>query len=267
MVIENYTREAGVRNLRRRIADMIRKAAKMILTDPSLEKVSVTVKNLPSFLDKPIFEIDQTDNIPMVGVVNGLAWTAVGGDVLKIETIKIKGKGGLQLTGSLGEVMKESARIALSVVKTLIDSGKLKIDQRVIPMTAKEREEKIKIEPSEVYKRYDLHIHIPEGATPKDGPSAGITMATAIASIFGEYQVHPDVAMTGELTLTGKVLPIGGLKEKLIAAYKAKMKKVLIPEKNYKRDLDDIPDVVKKSLKIVPVKSIEEVLEEALIEK
>ncbi|RUM45939.1 MAG: endopeptidase La [Hydrogenimonas sp.] len=267
MVIENYTREAGVRNLRRRIADMIRKAAKMILTDPSLEKVSVTVKNLPSFLDKPIFEIDQTDNIPMVGVVNGLAWTAVGGDVLKIETIKIKGKGGLQLTGSLGEVMKESARIALSVVKTLIDGGKLKIDPRVIPMTAKEREEKIKIEPSEVYKRYDLHIHIPEGATPKDGPSAGITMATAIASIFGEYQVHPDVAMTGELTLTGKVLPIGGLKEKLIAAYKAKMKKVLIPEKNYKRDLDDIPDVVKKSLKIVPVKSIEEVLEEALIEK
>jgi len=267
MVIENYTREAGVRNLRRRIADMIRKAAKMILTDPSLEKVSVTVKNLPSFLDKPIFEIDQTDNIPMVGVVNGLAWTAVGGDVLKIETIKIKGKGGLQLTGSLGEVMKESARIALSVVKTLIDGGKLKIDPHVIPMTAKEREEKIKIEPSEVYKRYDLHIHIPEGATPKDGPSAGITMATAIASIFGEYQVRPDVAMTGELTLTGKVLPIGGLKEKLIAAYKAKMKKVLIPEKNYKRDLDDIPDVVKKSLKIVPVKSIEEVLEEALIEK
>ena len=265
MVIENYTREAGVRNLRRRLADMIRKAAKMILSDPSIDKVSVTVKNLQEFLDKPIFEIDETDNVPMVGIVNGLAWTAVGGDVLKIETIKIKGKGGLQLTGSLGDVMKESARIALSVVKTLIDQGKLPIDDRIIPKSAKERDERLKVEPSEVYKRYDLHIHIPEGATPKDGPSAGITMATAIASIFGEYKVHPDVAMTGELTLTGKVLPIGGLKEKLIAAYKAKMKKVLIPEKNYKRDLDDIPDVVKDALEIVPVKRIEEVLKEALI--
>jgi len=265
MVIENYTREAGVRNLRRRIADMIRKAAKMILSDPEIHKVTVNVKNLQEFLDKPVFEIDQTDNVPTVGVVNGLAWTAVGGDVLKIETIKIKGKGGLQLTGSLGDVMKESARIALSVVKTLIDQGKLKIDERIIPKTVKEREEKIKVEPSEVYKRYDLHIHVPEGATPKDGPSAGITMATAIASIFSEFKVRPDVAMTGELTLTGKVLPIGGLKEKLIAAYKAKMKKVLIPEKNYKRDLDDIPDVVREALEIVPVRHVEEVLKEALI--
>ncbi len=265
MVIENYTREAGVRNLRRRIADMIRKAVKMILTDPSINKVTVTVKNIQEFLDKPIFEIDQTDNVPTVGVVNGLAWTAVGGDVLKIETIKIKGKGGLQLTGSLGDVMKESARIALSVVKTQIDQGRLKIDQKIIPKTAKEREEKIRVEPSEVYKRYDLHIHVPEGATPKDGPSAGIAMATAIASIFSEYKVRADVAMTGELTLTGKVLPIGGLKEKLIAAYKAKMKKVLIPKKNFERDLDDIPDVVKEAVQIVPVTRVEEVLKEALI--
>ncbi len=264
-VIENYTREAGVRNLRRRIADMIRKAAKMILADPSVDRVNVTVRNLSEFLDKPIFEIDVTDNVPTVGVVNGLAWTAVGGDVLKIETIKIKGKGALQLTGSLGDVMKESARIALSVVKTLIDRGRLPIDEKIIPKTAKEREEKIRVEPSEVYKRYDLHIHIPEGATPKDGPSAGITMATAIASIFGEYRVRADVAMTGELTLTGKVLPIGGLKEKLIAAYKAKIEKVLIPRKNYERDLDDIPDEVKDALRIVPVERIEEVLNEALI--
>ncbi|WP_456382740.1 endopeptidase La [Hydrogenimonas sp.] len=267
MVIENYTREAGVRNLRRRIADMIRKAAKMILSDRSIDKVTVNVKNLPTFLDKPIFEIDATDNVPTVGVVNGLAWTAVGGDVLKIESIKIKGKGLLQLTGSLGDVMKESARIALSVVKTLIDRGELPIDQRIIPKTVKEREEKIDVEPSEVYKRYDLHIHIPEGATPKDGPSAGITMATAIASILSERKVRADVAMTGELTLTGKVLPIGGLKEKLIAAYKAKMKKVLIPEKNFKRDLDDIPDVVKENLEIVPVKRIDEVLKESLLEE
>ena len=267
MVIENYTREAGVRNLRRRIADMIRKAAKMILSDPSITKVSVTVKNLHEFLEKPIFEIDQADKEPQVGVVNGLAWTAVGGDVLKIESIKIKGKGGLQLTGSLGDVMKESARIALSVVKVLIDRGQLPIDETIIPKTAKEREEGIKVEPSEVYKRYDLHIHVPEGATPKDGPSAGITMATAIASILGEYKVRADVAMTGELTLTGKVLPIGGLKEKLIAAYKAKMKKVLIPAKNYERDMDDIPDEVKEALQIVPVKRVEEVLDEALIER
>ncbi len=266
-VIENYTREAGVRNLRRRIADMIRKAAKEILANPEIKKVSVTVKNLQEFLDKPVFEIDIAESAPTVGVVNGLAWTAVGGDVLKIETIKIKGKGALQLTGSLGDVMKESARIAMSVVKTLIDQGKLPIDDRIIPKTVKERESGFKPEPSEVYKRYDLHIHIPEGATPKDGPSAGITMATAIASILGEYKVRADVAMTGELTLTGKVLPIGGLKEKLIAAYKAKIKKVLIPEKNYKRDLDDIPDVVKETLEIVPVTRIEEVLKEALLQK
>ncbi|NPA30054.1 MAG: endopeptidase La [Epsilonproteobacteria bacterium] len=264
-VIENYTREAGVRNLRRRIADMVRKAAKMILSDPGIDKVTVSVKNLHEFLEKPVFEIDETDNIPAVGVVNGLAWTAVGGDVLKIETIKIKGKGAMQLTGSLGEVMKESARIALSVVKTLIDRGALSIPDGVIPKTVKEKEEGIKVEPSEVYKRYDLHIHIPEGATPKDGPSAGITMATAIASILSEAKVRPDVAMTGELTLTGKVLPIGGLKEKLIAAYKAKMKTVLIPEKNYKRDMDDIPEEVKASVEIVPVGTISEVLKRALL--
>jgi len=264
-VIENYTREAGVRNLRRRIADMVRKAAKMILSDPGIDKVTVSVKNLHEFLEKPVFEIDATDNIPAVGVVNGLAWTAVGGDVLKIETIKIKGKGAMQLTGSLGEVMKESARIALSVVKTLIDRGALSIPDSVIPKTVKEKEEGIDVEPSEVYKRYDLHIHIPEGATPKDGPSAGITMATAIASILSESKVRADVAMTGELTLTGKVLPIGGLKEKLIAAYKAKMKTVLIPKKNYQRDLNDIPQEVKEAVEIVPVETISEVFKRALI--
>jgi ATP-dependent Lon protease len=161
--------------------------------------------------------------------------------------------------------MKESARIALSVVKTLIDSGKLPIDEALIPKTAKEREEGIAVEPSEVYKRYDLHIHIPEGATPKDGPSAGITMASAIASILSERKARADVAMTGELTLTGRVLPIGGLKEKLIAAYKAKMTTVLIPKKNYERDLDDLPDVIKSSLTIVPVTRIEEVLQKVLL--
>jgi len=182
-----------------------------------------------------------------VGVVNGLAWTAVGGDVLKIEVIKIKGKGTIKLTGSMGDVMKESAHIALSVVKLLIDRGELSVEE------------------DEIYNKYNLHIHIPEGATPKDGPSAGITMATAIASTLSEKSVDSRVAMTGELTLTGNVLPIGGLKEKLIAAYKAGVKRALIPTKNYKRDLDDIPEEVKSHLKIDPVDRIEDVLSKALL--
>ena len=264
-IIEKYTREAGVRNLRRRIADIVRKAARELLENSQINKISVTLKNLNKYLEKPIFEIELAEEEPQIGVVNGLAWTAVGGDVLKIEAIKIKGKGSLQLTGSLGEVMKESARIAYSVVKVLIDKRDIKIEQKVIPKSQKESEDGVTVEPSEVYRRYDIHLHIPVGATPKDGPSAGITMATAIASILSEKKVRNDVAMTGELTLTGKVLPIGGLKEKLIAAYKAKVKKVLIPKKNYERDLEDIPEEVLNELEIVPVTRIEEVLKEAII--
>jgi len=264
-IIEKYTREAGVRNLRRKIADVVRKAAKELLQNPQLQKISVTLKNLEKYLEKPIFEIEEADKEPRVGVVNGLAWTAVGGDVLKIESIKIRGKGMLQLTGRLGEVMKESASIAYSVVKVLIDRRELPISQEVIPKTKKEREEGIELDPSEVYRRYDIHLHIPEGATPKDGPSAGITMATSIASLLSERRVRPDVAMTGELTLSGKVLPIGGLKEKLIAAYNARMKTVLIPKKNYDRDLDEIPKEILENLRIVPVTRIEEVLKEALL--
>ncbi len=264
-IIEKYTREAGVRNLRRRIADIARKAAKELLENPEIKKISITLKNLDKYLEKPVFEIEEIEKSPQVGVVNGLAWTAVGGDVLKIESIKIKGKGSLQLTGRLGEVMKESASIAFSVVKVLIDQGKIPIDQDVIPKTFKEKQENKKIDPSEVYRRFDIHLHIPEGATPKDGPSAGITMATAIASILSERRVRSDVAMTGELTLSGKVLPIGGLKEKLIAAYKAKIKTVLVPKKNYERDLDEIPEEVVQNLTIKPVARIEEVLKEALL--
>ena len=264
-IIEKYTREAGVRNLRRRIADIVRKAAKELLEHPEIKKISVTLKNLSKYLEKPVFEIEVVEKEPQIGVVNGLAWTAVGGDVLKIESIKIKGKGSLQLTGRLGEVMRESASIAYSVVKVLIDRGKITIPQDVIPKTFKEKEENKSVDPSEVYRRYDIHLHIPEGATPKDGPSAGITMATSIASLLSERRVRPDVAMTGELTLTGKVLPIGGLKEKLIAAYKAKIKKVLIPKRNYDRDLDEIPQEVVENLTIVPVTHIEEVLKEAII--
>jgi ATP-dependent Lon protease len=264
-LIHSYTREAGVRNLRRRIAEMARKAALEILKNPDMDKVTVSMKNLKTFFDKSVFEIEKTNRVPVIGVVNGLAWTAVGGDVLKIESIRIKGKGNFQLTGSLGDVMKESARIAMSVVKTLIDKRKLRISQDNIPLTFKEKEEIIEVDPSEVYKRYDLHIHVPDGATPKDGPSAGIAMVSVIASILSSYKIRSEVAMTGEVSLTGNVLPIGGLKEKLIAAYKADMTKVLIPAKNYERDLEDIPKEVKEALEIVPVKRVEEVLKQVLV--
>ena len=264
-LIEEYTREPGVRNLRRKLAALMRKSARQLLENRELNRVSITLKNLDKFADKKVFEISPVEDTPQVGVVNGLAWTAVGGDVLTIEAIRIKGKGLMQLTGSLGDVMKESARIAYSVVKILVDKGVVKIPQKSIPLNAKEREEKIQVDASEIYKRYDLHIHVPEGATPKDGPSAGITMATAIASILSGQKVDNKVAMTGELTLTGKVLPIGGLKEKLIAAYKAGVTKALIPAKNYQRDLEDIPDEVKEHMEIMSVKRIEEVLKEVLL--
>ena len=264
-IISKYTREAGVRNLRRVFSKLFRKAVKKIVTDESVKKVSISTKNLKSYLDNPVFEIDPADKKNSVGLTNGLAWTAVGGDVLKIEAIKLKGKGILSVTGNMGDVMKESSRISYSVVKLLIDDKKIKIDDKAIPKTQKEKDENLKLDASEIYKRYDIHLHIPEGATPKDGPSAGITMATTIASILSNQEVRSDIAMTGELTLTGKVLPIGGLKEKLIAAFKAKMKLALIPRKNFERDLEDIPYEVKKSLDIKPVDTIEDVLKETLV--
>jgi ATP-dependent Lon protease len=265
LIIAKYTREAGVRNLRRVFSKLFRKVAKQLLSDESVKKVSITTKNLKSFLDNPIFEIDPADKKNSIGIANGLAWTSVGGDVLKSEAIKLKGKGILSVTGNLGEVMKESSRISYSVVKVLIDNGALLIDNEIIPKSPKEIEDKVIVDPSEVYKRFDIHLHIPEGATPKDGPSAGITMALTIASVLSEKPIKADIAMTGELTLSGKVLPIGGLKEKLIAAYKAKMKKALIPRKNYDRDLDEIPDEVKEAMEIKPVDVIEDVLKEALV--
>ncbi|MDX4071570.1 endopeptidase La [Aliarcobacter skirrowii] len=265
LIISKYTREAGVRNLRRVFSKLFRKVVKQILNDQSIQKVTIGTKDLKEYLDNPIFEIEPADKVDVVGVANGLAWTAVGGDILKIETIKLKGKGDLKVTGNLGDVMKESSFISYAVVKHLIDNNILKIDENQIPKTAKEKEENIKLDSSEIYKRYDIHLHIPEGATPKDGPSAGITMALAIASVLSNKKIKADVAMTGELTLLGKVLPIGGLKEKLIAAYKAKIKKVLIPKKNYERDLEDIPDEVKQALEIKVVNTIEDVLKEALV--
>ena len=250
-IIHKYTREAGVRNLRRRIADIARKSAKIILMDDSIKKVNVGVKNIKDFLDKTVFEIDKTDRLNFVGVVNGLAYTPVGGDVLKIEVIKIEGKGTFEITGSLGDVMKESAKIAYSVIKNLIDSNYLKVEKRG---------------EKEIYRTYDLHIHVPDGATPKDGPSAGITMATAIASIFTNKKVRSNIAMTGEISLRGMVMPIGGLKEKLIAGHKAGINKVLIPKKNFDRDLDDIPKEVLADLEIVAVNDVKDVLKEAFVD-
>ena len=266
LIISDYTRESGVRNLRRRLADIFRKAAKRLL-EGEAQKITVTTKNLNEFLEKKVFEIEHADKKPQIGQVNGLAWTSVGGDVLKIEAIRIQGKGGLQITGSLGDVMKESAYIAFSLVKVLIDAKKIKVPTKIIPSLPDDVKDGVKKEtsPSEVYRRYDLHIHVPEGATPKDGPSAGITMVTAIASILTDTKVRSDVAMTGEITLSGRVLPIGGLKEKLIAAHKAGIKTALIPRKNYERDLGDIPQDVKNDMQIIPVDVIEDVLKNALI--
>ncbi len=252
-VIEKYTREAGVRSLRHKIAQIMRKSAILILKGS--ESVSITPKNLNEFLDKIVFEISPADKQHSVGVVNGLAWTSVGGDVLKIEAIKIKGKGALTLTGSLGEVMKESAHIAHSVVKVLLDNKFLK---------QKSHSNKTSLK-TPIYQSYDIHLHVPEGATPKDGPSAGIAMACVIASILTDSKINASVAMTGELTLQGKVLAIGGLKEKLIAAHKAGIQRAIIPQKNYERDLKDIPKEVQQKLEIIGVSDIQEVLKLALL--
>lgn len=253
-IIEKYTREAGVRSLRHKIAQIMRKSATLILQGDSKQDtkkskiINITSKNLPNFLDKIVFEILPADKKSAIGIVNGLAWTSVGGDVLKIEAIKLKGKGSLKLTGSLGDVMKESAHIAHSVVKVLFDQNLFKTKPSKTP----------------IYQQYDIHLHVPEGATPKDGPSAGIAMACVIASILSESKIDASIAMTGELTLRGSVLPIGGLREKLIAAHKAGIKTALIPQKNYERDLDDIPKEVRDELKIIGVSEIKQVLSYAL---
>ncbi|GAA7119300.1 endopeptidase La [Helicobacter pylori] len=295
LIIEKYTREAGVRDLRRQIATIMRKVALKYLEDGPHKKgrikksedrkgedrkseneenekrgenkdfcISITPSNLKEYLERMVFEIDPIDKENKIGIVNGLAWTPVGGDVLKIEALKIRGKGELKLTGSLGDVMKESAIIAFSVVKALLDNETLKVP-KIPSETPKDAEGKKKKKELKIYNAYDLHLHVPEGATPKDGPSAGIAMASVMASILCDRATKSEVAMTGELTLSGEVLPIGGLKEKLIAAFKAGIKTALIPVKNYERDLDEIPAEVQESLNIVAVKNIAEVLEKTLL--
>lgn len=256
LIISDYTRESGVRNLRRKIADILRKVAKNLLNENSPKKTLITTHKVKEFLQKNVFEIDTIKRPNKIGIANGLAWTSVGGDTLIIEAVKISGSGKLQLTGKLGDVMKESAQIAFSVVKVLIDEKYLKI----APNSFK------KDSPNdEIYHKIDLHLHVPEGATPKDGPSAGITIATAIASVLTQQKIRSDIAMTGEITLSGDILPIGGLKEKLIAAHKAGIKLALIPKKNFERDLDEIPNEVKNSIEIKPVSHIKDVLKISLI--
>ncbi|TMX11141.1 endopeptidase La [Aeromonas salmonicida subsp. achromogenes] len=241
-VIRYYTREAGVRNLEREISKICRKAVKRILLDKSIKHVQVNQANLKEFLGVQRFDYGKATDQNQVGQVCGLAWTEVGGDLLTIETTNMPGKGKLTYTGSLGDVMQESIQAAMTVVRARAD--KLRIN-------------------ADFYEKRDIHVHVPEGATPKDGPSAGIAMCTALVSSLTGNPVRADVAMTGEITLRGEVLPIGGLKEKLLAAHRGGIKRVLIPKEN-ERDLEEIPDNVKQDLEIYPVRWIDEVLELAL---
>lgn len=241
-VIRYYTREAGVRSLEREISKICRKAVKRILLDKSIKHVQVNQENLKEFLGVQRFDYGKATDQNQIGQVCGLAWTEVGGDLLTIETTNMPGKGKLTYTGSLGDVMQESIQAAMTVVRA--------------------RAEKLRIN-ADFYEKRDIHVHVPEGATPKDGPSAGIAMCTALVSSLTGNPVRADVAMTGEITLRGEVLPIGGLKEKLLAAHRGGIKRVLIPKEN-ERDLEEIPDNVKQDLEIYPVRWIDEVLALAL---
>lgn len=243
-LIQGYTREAGVRTLQRTIGKVVRKSAVAML-DGQLETVTVTQERLEEFLGAPRYHYEKAGKKPEIGVVNGLAYTVVGGDTLQIETTTMPGTGQLELTGSLGDVMKESARAAKSFVRA--------------------HAEEFGIDP-EFYKKLDIHIHVPEGAVPKDGPSAGVTMTTALVSALTGIPVRQNVAMTGEITLRGRVLPIGGLKEKLLAAHRAGIDTVLIPKENLK-DLEEVPENVRSAMKIVPAEDVHTVLETALCEK
>ena len=239
-IIENYTREAGVRALEKNIGTVCRKAAVKIVE--GAQKVTVNAKDIEAYLSKPKY-IKSYNADDRVGVVNGLAWTAVGGEMLAVEAAVMEGTGKIEITGNLGDVMKESAKLAVSIVRTVCDEYDLD---------------------KEFYKNKDIHIHIPEGAVPKDGPSAGVTLSTALLSALSGKKVRGDVAMTGEVSLTGRVMPIGGLKEKSMAAYKNKIKTVIIPKEN-ERDLIEISREVKENVNFIPVTSLSQVFNNALI--
>ncbi|SHJ77186.1 ATP-dependent proteinase. Serine peptidase. MEROPS family S16 [Desulfatibacillum alkenivorans DSM 16219] len=244
-IIRGYTREAGVRNLEREIASICRKVARIIVKDQPEGPVRVTTQSVGKHLGPERFRHGQIELEDRIGLVTGLAWTQVGGEILAVETVTMPGKGELIVTGKLGDVMKESARAAVSYVRS--------------------RTPRLCIDP-EFHKKLDIHIHIPEGAIPKDGPSAGITMCTSIVSVLTGRKVRRDLAMTGEITLRGRILPIGGLKEKILAAHRAGIKAILIPEENEK-DLADIPARVLKAVKVTPVGHMDQVLEHALVLK
>jgi ATP-dependent Lon protease len=242
-VIRLYTREAGVRNLERELASLTRKAIKDILQNGS-EKIRVTMRNLEKWLGVPRYRFGEVEEENQIGMTIGLAWTEVGGELLTIEAVKLPGKGKMLITGKLGDVMQESAQAASSYVRSRC------VDFGVRP---------------EIFEKWDIHVHVPEGATPKDGPSAGVAMITSIVSMLTQNPVRKEIAMTGEMTLRGRVLPIGGLKEKLLAALRGGIKTVLIPKENEK-DLAEIPDNVKRGLEIIPVAVVDEVLAQALVE-
>ncbi len=240
-IIRNYTRESGVRNLEREISKVIRKAVKKVVNKEE-NKVSINNKNLSDFLGVKKFKYGELESENRVGIVTGLAWTEFGGEILKIETVHMPGKGRMQITGKLGDVMQESVKAAKSFVRSK------SLEYGIIPPT---------------FEKKDFHIHVPEGATPKDGPSAGVAMVTSIVSSITKNPVDRKVAMTGEVTITGQVLQIGGLKEKLLAAHRAGIQHVIIPKDNEK-DLIDIPKKVKEDIKITPVETVDEVLKIAL---
>ncbi|MBY2382178.1 endopeptidase La [Clostridioides difficile] len=242
-IINHYTREAGVRTLERTIGKICRKVAKKYVEDPTLEEVVINKSDLEAYLGKDMFKYQLAEVNPQIGLVNGLAWTEVGGVTLEVEVNVLKGKGEIVLTGKLGDVMKESAKTGISYIRSIVD--------------------KFDIDP-DFYKTNDIHIHIPEGAVPKDGPSAGITMALAVISALTKRPVPGNIAMTGEITLRGRVLAVGGVKEKLLAAHRAGITKVLIP-KECEADLDEIPENVKEKMEFVLVEHMDEVLEQALL--
>jgi ATP-dependent Lon protease len=241
-LIRRYTRESGVRNMEQQLASICRKAAKKIVADPAAAPIVVDTETLKELLGPPKFRYGMAEQEDQIGAVTGLAWTEMGGDTLVIEVTLMSGTGKLTLTGQLGDVMKESAQAAFSYTRS--------------------RAKELGIDP-QFHEKNDIHIHIPEGAIPKDGPSAGITLATALISALTGRKVSREVAMTGEITLRGRVLPIGGLKEKSLAAHRAGIKKVLLPQDN-ERDLRDIPDSVRSAMTFVPVSHIDEVLQHAL---
>jgi ATP-dependent Lon protease len=244
-IIRLYTREAGVRNLEREIGSVCRKVAKEVVNRGPETKVQVTAQSVQKYLGVHKFRYGKTEEKQQVGLATGLAWTDVGGELLQTEAVIMPGKGSLVLTGKLGEVMQESAQAALSYVRT--------------------RSRQLKL-PDKFYEKVDIHIHVPEGAIPKDGPSAGITLATALVSALTKHPVKNDLAMTGEITLRGRVLPIGGLKEKILAAHRGDVTRVLIPFEN-KKDIEEIPKRVLKKVELVLVEHMDDVLREALILK